>query len=187
MSDEIRKQWCKDIISKYPYLLPRNSFTGEVSETYDYSYIVGEHDLPRGWFQLFLQMCEDIYEPLVRADYVDKFRFSDVKEKYGTMRCYTVGATREAQDIIDKYEFLSKQVCSVCGIPATVVTYGYICPYCTEHVRGSMEHVDEAEIIELKTSYVKRRWMPERTENVTVDCSDEWYRYLTRIGYTDET
>ena len=131
-------------------------------------------------------MCEDIYEPLVRADYVDKFRFSDVKEKYGAMRCYTVGATREVYDIIDKYEFLSKQVCSVCGIPATVVTYGYVCPYCTEHVRGSMENVDEAEIIELKTSYVKRRWMPYRSEDVTVNCSDEWCRYLERIGYKDE-
>ena len=31
-------------------------------------YIRGEYELPDGWFRLFLQMCEDIREPLKKAD-----------------------------------------------------------------------------------------------------------------------
>lgn len=180
------RQQRKALIEEYPYLLPRKMTTGEAHPDYDYAYIVGEHDLPEGWMELFLQCCEDIKEPLQRADYIDKFRFTQVKEKFGRMTLYTYGATDEVLDIINKYEFLSQQVCSVCGIPATVMTYGWICPYCAEHVRGTMENVDDAELIEIKTSYVQERWLPnDGNIKRCVDCSDEWNRYLKRIGYQE--
>lgn len=181
------RQLRKALIEEYPYLQPRAMTTGEVHHDYDYQYIVGEHDLPEGWMQLFLQCCEDLKEPLIRAGNLDTFRFLQVKEKWGRMTLYTQGATNEVQDIIDKYAFLSQQVCSVCGKPATVMTYGYVCPYCSKHVRGSMTTVEDAEIIEIKTSYVKERWLP-KDGNIKrfIDCSDEWNRYLKRIEYTDE-
>lgn len=179
------RQVRKTLIEEYPYLLPRNVFTDEVHKDYDYTYINGEYNLPDGWFELFLQCCEDIREPLIKANLLDKFRFTQIKEKFGSMRLYNSGATKEVQDILYKYEFLSEQVCSVCGKPAKVLTSGYICPYCEEHVRGSMENVDTTELIDIKTSYVKESWSDEGTIKETVDCSDEWERYLKRIGYEE--
>ena len=180
------RQLRKALTEEYPYLLPRKMTTGEVHSDYDYQFIVGEYDLPEGWMELFLQCCEDLKEPLVKADYLDKFRFTQVKEKYGRMTLYTYGATEEVLDIIDKYAFLSQQVCSVCGKPASVMTYGYVCPYCSEHVRGSMENVDDAEIIETKTSYIQERWsLKDGNIKRFVDCSDEWNRYLRRIDYKE--
>lgn len=179
------RQLRKALTEEYPYLLPRTMTTGKVHPDYDYQFIMGEYDLPEGWIELFLQCCEDLKEPLVKADYFDKFRFTQIKEKYGRMALYTYGATNEVLDIIDKYAFLSQQVCSVCGKPATVMTYGYVCPYCSEHVRGSMENIDDAELVEIKTSYIQERWSKDGNIERFLDCSDEWNRYLRRIGHNE--
>lgn len=180
-------EWRKSLAKQFPYLMPKNSFTGKISDTYDYSYLVGEHDLPKGWFNLFLQMCEDIREPLERCGQIDEFAFFQVKEKYGSMRCYVGGTTEEVMNIIEKYEFLSYQVCCVCGAPATVMTHGYICPYCSEHVRGGIENVVDSELLDIKTSYIRKTFCNGDTTETEVDCSDEWTRYLSRIGYANET
>lgn len=178
------RQLRKALIEEYPYLQPRSMVTGRIHPDYDYQYIVGECDLPTGWLQLFFQLCEDIRGPLEKVGDLDKFRFTQVKEKFGQMRLYTNGATREVLNILDKYEFLSQQVCSVCGKPATVMTSGWICPYCSEHVRGTMENVDDSELIEIKTSYIRKTWTPDGAKEETIiDCADEWNRYLKRIGY----
>ena len=175
----------KALIEAYPYLQPRNVFTDKIPEDYDYEYILGEHDLPEGWFELFLQMCEDLREPLAKADYLDKFRFSQIKEKFGSMRAYTFGATREVQNIIAKYEFLSTQVCCVCGKSATVRTYDWTCPYCFEHVKYSNENLDDCAVIDPKTSYTRLVYSAGVTTETTIDCTDEWNRYLARINYQE--
>lgn len=84
--EEIRK-YNKQLIAKYPWLLPRNRWTGEVVEDYDYSYTELD-DMPDGWRAAFgEQMCEEIQqalnmmEPYQAAD----FRIVQIKEKYG---CY---------------------------------------------------------------------------------------------------
>lgn len=179
------RQLRKTLTEEYPYLLPKSMTTGEVYPDYDYTYIVGEYDLPEGWLKLFLQCCEDIKEPLSRAGDLDKFRFMQVKEKYGSLRMYTNGATKEVHDILDKYEFLSQQVCCVCGKPAAVMTYGWICPYCAEHVMDSRTNIDDSELIEIKTSYVRKTWSAAGTTETVIDCSDEWQRYLNSIGYKE--
>ena len=52
----------KELIKRYPFLLPRNRWTGEVAEDYDYHYT--ELDgMPDGWRIAFgKQMCEEIRE-----------------------------------------------------------------------------------------------------------------------------
>jgi hypothetical protein len=164
--------------------MPKNSLTGKVPDTYDYSYVVGEHCLPEGWFELFLQMCEDIREPLEKAGCLDRFRFLDVKEKYGSMRLYSSGATEEVQDILFKYEFLSQQVCCLCGKPATLETDGYICPYCDECVAKSGESLDSAVSIRIRTHYTRTRYHDGEETSAVVSVEDEWNRYLGRIGVT---
>ena len=177
------RQLRKTLIEEYPYLLPRSMTTGEVHPDYDYTYIVGEYDLPEGWLELFLQCCEDIKAPLVKAGLLNDFRFLQIKEKYGSMRMYDSGATEEVHDIIDKYEFLSQQVCCECGKPAAVMTSGWICPYCAEHIRGGLENVAPPdELIEIQTSYVRKRYSNGTPTETVIDCSGEWNRYLERIG-----
>lgn len=185
MLKELTVEQRKELISKYPYLLPRTMFTGEVHPDYNYEYLKGEHDLPDGWFELFLQCCEDLYEPLKRIDYLDKFRFLDIKEKWGRMDFSTYGATSEIYDILNKYTFLSQQVCSVCGKPATVRTYSYVLPFCLEHIRGSGEGIEDVDLITPRTSYIQTHWVADCKREKTVFVKDEWERYLKRIGYKD--
>lgn len=176
----------KKLIEDYPFLLPRNRFTDKIIEGYDYEVIEGEAGLPAGWFELFMQMCEDIKAPLVKADYLDKFRFSQLKEKYGSMRVYTFGAPQEVNDVISKYEFLSQQVCCMCGKPAKYMTSGWICPFCEEHVSKFTNDLSTCDDIEIDTCFYINRYANSVSTEIKIDCSDEWARYLERVGETDE-
>jgi hypothetical protein len=179
------RQLRKALIEEYPYLQPRKVTTGEVHPDYDYQYIVGEYDIPKGWMTLFLQMCEDLKEPLEKAGLLNKFRFLQVKEKYGRLRAYNTGGTEEVYNIISKYEFLSEQVCSECGKPAVAMTRGWICPFCEEHIKKFTDCVEFTDPIEIQTSYIRRIRSAEDTIENTIDCSDEWARYLKRVGYSE--
>ena len=37
----MKQEQIKKLVERYPYLLPRNVWTGEVPEDYDYTYIIG--------------------------------------------------------------------------------------------------------------------------------------------------
>ena len=102
------------------------------------------------------------------------------------MTLYCHGATKEIEDIVYKYGMLSEQVCSVCGKPANVMTYGYVCPYCSKCVQETDMYVDDAKIIEIKTYYTREQYEKGVTITHEVDCTEEWNRYLERIGYKDE-
>ena len=110
------------LIERFPFLMPRNRWTGKVPDDYDYSYTELD-SMPDGWRKAFgEQMCEDIREELVHAEYLDQYRISQIKEKYGTLCWYDFGCTeRMLRDIIPKYEHLSARTCIRCGNPATKV------------------------------------------------------------------
>jgi hypothetical protein len=124
----------KELIEKYPFLKPRNRWTDEVPEDYDYSYT--ELDaFPEGWLIAFgNQMVEEIYQILLKADYVEKYRIMQIKEKYGSLRWYDgaipVVISKELGAVINKYERLSYKTCIKCGEPAYGTTRGWITPYC---------------------------------------------------------
>lgn len=119
------------LVERFPFLLPHNRWTDKVPEDYDYSYTELD-SMPDGWRKAFgEQMCEEIREELVRVDYLDKYRITQIKEKYGTLRWYDFGCTeRMLREIIPKYEHLSARICIRCGNPATKVSTGWISPYC---------------------------------------------------------
>ena len=130
------------LIERFPFLIPRNRWTGKVPEDYDYSYTELD-SMPDGWRKAFgEQMCEDIREELVRAEYLDQYRITQIKEKYGTLRWYDFGCTeRMLRDIIPKYEHLSARICIRCGNPATKVSIGWISPYC-DTCAGKISHAE---------------------------------------------
>lgn len=93
--------------------------------------------MDKGWRDAFgLQMCKEIRAALLKHGWkcLFKYRITQIKEKYGTLRWYDLNNTQEIQDIINKYEDISYRTCVVCGKPATKISTGWICPYCDEHI-----------------------------------------------------
>ena len=91
-----------------------------------------------GWRKAFgIQMCKEIRAALLRQSWkaLFKYRITQIKEKFGELRWYDEFSTKDIEDIIDKYEDISRHTCIVCGKPATKMSTGWICPYCDEHIK----------------------------------------------------
>lgn len=170
----------KKLIEEYPFLLPRNVFTDEVSPNYDYSYILGINDLPKGWAKLFLQMCEDLKKQLIKDNYLDQFRFSQIKEKYNRMECYNNGCSEAAQRIIDKYGHMAQYVCTVCGKPAYWETQSYVASYCEQCWKDFGRH-EPSEVIKSAYQYRIIRYIGGKREYKTVSFLREWKKYFKRV------
>lgn len=68
------KESNQKLIERFPFLIPRNRWTGKVPEDYDYSYTELD-SMPDGWRKAFgEQMCEDIRDELVHAEYLNQYR-----------------------------------------------------------------------------------------------------------------
>ena len=176
------KEENKKLIERYPFLLPRNVWTDKVPEGYDYSYIRGIGEIPKGWERLFLQMCEDIRQPLIDANYLEDFRFSQIKEKYNIMKCYHVGGPNEVWDIISKYEHMARYVCTCCGKPATCETQEYLASFCDDCCKDFVRH-EQIEWIEFKPYYREAGFAYGEHYEKIVSFEDEWNRYLKENGY----
>lgn len=116
----------KKLIEEYPFLLPRNRWTDKVSEDYDYSYT--ELDaMPQAWRDKFGEkMCRELKKELIKAGYLDQYRITQIKEKYGRLCWYDSGHTRKMGKIIHKYERKSENICIYCGRRSTITTQGWI-------------------------------------------------------------
>ena len=177
--EEIRK-----LVERYPYLLPRNVFTDKLPDNYDYTYIK-YLEIPKGWNRLFLQMCEDIRQPLIDDDYLDKFRFTQVKEKYNRLECYNRGASNEVNTILEKYMVLSRYVCTKCGRRARYETQGYIASYC-KPCRESLPIIEKARKVKFRSSFKEIITTSSGREyEVEVPIKKEWKRYLASIRRLD--
>lgn len=129
----MEKEYNKQLCEKYPFLLPRNRWTGKVPADYDYSYTELD-DMPDGWRKAFGEkMCEEIKQELEEKGILHQYRISQIKEKYGELCWYDFGCTTKIlREIIPKYEKLSTRTCIKCGKPATRITLGWISPYCDD-------------------------------------------------------
>ena len=68
--------------------------------------------MPDGWRAAFgEQLCEELSKELKRAGIIDSYRIIQIKEKYGGLRWYDAGNTKNGYAIIHKYEELSKRIC----------------------------------------------------------------------------
>lgn len=130
-TDEQLHNWI--LCGKYPFLIPRYDWSGEIIKNYDYTSTYLD-DIPVGWKIAFGEMmCEEIKQELVRCNYLDEFRIIQAKEKFGGLRIYTNGEPVDCkvQQIIDKYSTLSENICIICGKPDVPITNnGWISPYC---------------------------------------------------------
>lgn len=126
------------LCERYPFLIPRNEWTDKLIWDKDirkYSITLAD-DFEVGWWKAFgKMMCEELREELIKCNYLNEFRFTQIKEKYGGLRAYHNGVPEkcEVDEIIDKYSHLSENICLYCGKPdVPVLSDGWITPCCYE-------------------------------------------------------
>ena len=68
-----------ELIKKYPWLQIRNVWTNEKLDD-EFTWL---DDLPGGWRKAFgLQMVEELDQILRKANYQDKYKIAQIKEKW---------------------------------------------------------------------------------------------------------
>ena len=67
-----------------------------------------------GWYDILDELCERIQTHCDNNGY-DEVRFSQIKEKYGTLRVYVNFGSDEIYDYIDEAQERSSHVCELCG------------------------------------------------------------------------
>lgn len=161
-----KKKRNKALVKKYPWLLPRNVWTDKIPEDYDYTYTELD-SLSRGWRIAFGDMiCKEVDAELKRTGRRDTYRIQELKSKYGSMRWYDNGGSDQLRQIIDKYEYLSENICESCGRPDVPQTNGgWIEPICfdcfVKRVRRSEQY---------QAKYLQHDIPPKTLEEIK-----EWY------------
>lgn len=105
------KQFNRELLRKYSWLTPTNAWSGKKitdccgpdgekgfwpgnldgNPEYDYEYTWLD-DMPTGWRLAFGdQMVEEINQELIKYNFVDDYRITQIKEKYGSLRWYDNG------------------------------------------------------------------------------------------------
>lgn len=181
------KMYNKKLCKRYPFLVPRNVWTDEVVWDYDYTW-TELNCLEQGWRKSFgLQLMEDLRKELIKSNRLDKFRFDQIKEKYGSLRLYSHGGTQEVFDILQNYEYISQFICGKCGnIHAKIVNWsGWYYPLCEKcwdnyyrfREKGGYRKVkypvDDDEELELPTEYKVEYYSKQDGDKIVIiDISD---------------
>ena len=118
----------KRLIKKYYWLAPRNVFSDKIPKDYDYTYI--EWGWSDGWDKAFGWLYLKELGEAIKESGQKNFRILQQKEKYGRCVNYVSGTTEKVHRIIDKYEYISENVCYYCGKEAPMTDTGWILPQC---------------------------------------------------------
>ncbi len=131
----------KRLVERYPFLEIKG---WDSSEPYNYK-STWLDCMPVGWKKtLGIPLCEELREELIKIDpsLLNTYRVVQVKEKYGTLRWYDTGYYGRMDDILTKYEDISKYTCLVCGkINVPVFDDGWISPFCPECYKKQRERI----------------------------------------------
>ncbi len=143
----------KKLCDKYPFLAwygdpLYKGYSEEKGPNYKFTW---EDEVPEGWRKAFCpQMWDELKAILEKADYVDKFRFTQIKEKYGQLDiyygCHPESISDELTEWEIKYLRLSRQFCIHCGKPTKYMTLGWItfvCEDCAKDYCIEIKDLDE--------------------------------------------
>jgi hypothetical protein len=139
-------------------------------------------EIPDGWYPLFFQMCNDIKAVLEKegAKALEDFYFFQVKEKYNQLRCYHTGS-KEIDDIISKYSYISRYVCTECRKPAIFETSVYLTSFCNDCWKDKARH-EAGEWLEFSDTFTVSGYRNGQHYKNEVSVKDEWNRYLESIN-----
>ena len=151
---EMVKEYNKELIEKYPWCIPPDRWDPlyvhpqGINPDYDYTWTMLD-DMPDGWRIAFGEdFCADIqaiYETLPETT-KQLFYPAQIKEKFGALRVYWNVAVDGMSDVIRKYEEKSHGICVNCGKPATLISTGWICPWCDDcakEIHGELVPIKE--------------------------------------------
>ena len=124
------KNFNRALCFRYFFLIPTDWYGNEIKD-YDYESTWFD-DVEPGWRKIFLEMCEKIQNVLDYSynEVDDKFKFVQIKEKFGELRMYADGMNDEIYNIIEDCSKKSRLICCECGAPAKWQTTDWIRPYC---------------------------------------------------------
>lgn len=118
------EEYNRELISEYPFLY------------YDPSYKYSLLDcMEPGWRIAFSEdFLKELKEELVKHNCLDTYCVTQIKEKYGELRWYSMGYTEDCkvEEIVDKYSKLSKTICASCGKEAKYSPRSYQYPLCED-------------------------------------------------------
>lgn len=160
----------KKLLEKYPFLILKNSMTGEVIAQNDseHFHIEFKDDIPQGWWKAFgLAYLDDFKEMLDKhsVDY-DKVIFFQVKEKYGSLRVYHNGMPEEWDAHEHAWEYISEHTCVKCGkFPVRMRDDGWVCPWCDDCFKENHDNLSEEDFAKYR-----EKW--------TIDKDDRLQEYL---------
>lgn len=136
-----------ELCMKYPILIPKIGFDGEVADNYEYDY-TELNNIPVGWANAFGEQwaaeVQDAINKLPENDR-EKVYILQLKEKFGVFSQYFNYTTDDIDAIIRKYEIISKRTCIRCGAKATKILTSWISPYCygcSEKMRGKFVDIE---------------------------------------------
>lgn len=117
------------MISVFPFLLPKNRFTGYAVENFDYTYNEWS-SIPYGWNKAFgYKLLVSLYKSLRFHRVLNDFNIYNIKEKWGHLDMST-RSYDFTDKIIDKYWSLSIAYCINCGRPVRYYKGIYLCNSC---------------------------------------------------------
>lgn len=119
------------LCKRYPFLELRNVWTDKpCHDHYDYTWL---DDIDEGWRKIIARpLCKELRKQLKKEKWLKGFHFSQIKEKYGTLRLYCVGASSKVLEILHKYEDISGDYCRICGKPGHIRNDGWLDTLCDE-------------------------------------------------------
>lgn len=88
----------------------------------------GMFEIGKGWYKII----KDLIEELISIGW--NKRLIQCKEKFGGLRFYIDGGTRDINDVIRKYEKLSMETCEVCGeVGENMIINNWLVTRCLQH------------------------------------------------------
>ena len=120
----------KKLCERYPFLTPRNVWTGEFVGNYDWTLF---DEIPTGWRKAFgKDFVEELRDACIETDFLNELFVTQIKEKYGSLRFYVGAAPEAVHQVIEKYEDISERRCICCGRPVDgpINNRGWIEPIC---------------------------------------------------------
>ena len=137
----------KKMLESFPFLLPRNVWTGEAIEDYDYSFNLFQF-IDVGWGKAFgYEMLSDLRSALIAENSLLSYEITQIKEKHGRLCWYDKCATEAVSNVIQKYCDLSEKYCILCGSPK-VETYGFyhLCEKCAKKLGKTKNYLKTDEL-----------------------------------------
>ena len=111
----------KELVNEFPFL--------KYDDDYEYTWL---DDLEDGWRECFgIQLCADLKDCLEESDFLEDYRISQIKEKWGQLRWYDNFGGDKWLEHLYAWTYISEHTCKNCGkFPVPMRDDGWVSPYC---------------------------------------------------------